>query len=189
MQALEIALATTDFDYSLPEDGTILSRRRDAFHPAIIDPCQTRQNLRRKGSRHVAAVHCVGLRDARAEEFRFKGRNVSEVLQQLEDEGLRFSLQQRPRPGSFQGGVEPRTRIDWESRGKFSPSTDWGFDPWSRCCSSWCAGGMTPATLSGNVVDAKTGVALSAHAWSCSRWGSLVVGRVRAVFFRCAGDG
>ena len=34
VQALEIALATTDFDYSLPEDGTILLRRRDATAPA-----------------------------------------------------------------------------------------------------------------------------------------------------------
>ena len=33
VQALEIALATTDFDYSLPEDGTILLRRRDATSP------------------------------------------------------------------------------------------------------------------------------------------------------------
>ena len=34
VQAMEIALATTDFDYSLPEDGTILLRRRNATAPA-----------------------------------------------------------------------------------------------------------------------------------------------------------
>ena len=34
VQALEIALATTDIDYSLPEDGTILLRRRNATAPA-----------------------------------------------------------------------------------------------------------------------------------------------------------
>jgi hypothetical protein len=33
VQALEIALATTDFEYSLPEDGTILLRRRDGTAP------------------------------------------------------------------------------------------------------------------------------------------------------------
>jgi ferric-dicitrate binding protein FerR (iron transport regulator) len=35
VQALEIALATTDFDYSLLEDGTILLRRRNASSPAV----------------------------------------------------------------------------------------------------------------------------------------------------------
>jgi ferric-dicitrate binding protein FerR (iron transport regulator) len=34
VQALEIALATTDIDYVLPDDGTILLRRRDATAPA-----------------------------------------------------------------------------------------------------------------------------------------------------------
>ena len=122
------------------------------------------RNQRRKGSLAMALLILAwGFEDAGAEEFRFKGRNVSEVLQQLEDESLRFLYSSDLVPDSLMVGVEPRTRDRLSVAREILAEHDLGIrsvDP-ALFIVVRRGDGYRLRTLSGNVVDAKSGTALS----------------------------